>query len=95
MASESEDPELDFTDYMEKQKAELAATSAKQSSKPEEEPKLSPVLLRGIIFFGILLALLGVLIFLYMSRPETGGIVAPDGYRIDTQNGPPRLQKIQ
>jgi hypothetical protein len=97
MASpEAEDPELDFTNFMEKQKAALKASSAEKKEQPEEKKPMSPVLVRGIIFFAILLFLMGVLIVLYINRPDTGKIVAPEGYRIlDNPKVPPKLEKIQ
>jgi len=92
--TDSEDPELDFTNYMEKQNAALNATTP-FAKPPEDQKKPMPaVLIRGIVFFMILLALLGVLIFLYMSRPEGGKIIAPEGFKvIDDGKTPPRLER--
>lgn len=94
---ETEDPELDFTDFMEKQKAQLSATApADTDASKEERAPTSPTLIRGIIFFGILLLLLGVLIVLYMNRPAVGGGKPPEGYRlIEVPGSPPKLQKNQ
>lgn len=93
--TEQEDPELDFTDFMEKHKAKLQATAPVQEQQSFNKP-LSPIMIRGIIFFVVLLGLLGVLIFLYLNRQEGASITAPDGYRIiQTPNAPPSLQKIQ
>lgn len=95
--SESEDPELDFTDFMAKQKSQLAATSKTTEEKPEELPNpMAPAMVRGIIFFGVLLVLLGILIILYVKRPTNGHVLAPPGYKIiESKDTPPRLQKIQ
>ncbi len=92
----NEDPELDFTDFMEKQKAGLKSTETEDKETKEPKPPMSPVLIRGIIFFAILLFLLGILIVLYINSPSTGKLVAPPGYKInETSGAPPKLEKIQ
>ena len=95
--SEQEDPELDFTDFMEKHKAKLQATAPapEQKSSSTLNKPMSPIMIRGIIFFVVLLALLGVLIFLFLNRQQGANLTAPDGYRIiQTPGSPPKLQKL-
>ncbi len=100
MDKQQEDPELDFTNYLEKQKEKNTAanpfpvaTEAKTTFKAKPMPKM---MIRGIIFFVILLALMGVLIFLYMNRPQEAALQAPEGYRVINESGvPPRIEKIK
>ncbi len=102
-STETEDPELDFTNFMEKQKAELAATEAapepdSTSSKNDDKPaqENNSAMVRGILFFAVLLVLLGALIFLYMSQPKGSKLIAPEGHRIiQSSKEPPKLEKIK
>lgn len=100
MDKQDEDPELDFTDFISKQKEtphETAIPVATEQKKAIQQKKPLPtVVIRGIIFFAILLLLMGALIFLYLNRPEQAALEAPEGYRvINDSTAPPRIEKIK
>lgn len=92
---ETEDPELDFTNFMEQQKAKVTATTpVREESKQVIEPNtpLPPGVVRGTVFFTVLLVLLGVLIVLYINRPQSGKLIVPAGYIIiEKPNTPPSI----
>jgi len=91
-----EDPELDFTDFMEKHKANLQATTPEQKPQNPLNKPMSPVMIRGIIFFVILLVLLGVLIYLFLNRQVGASVQAPEGFRIiDNGKSPPKIEKLK